>query len=217
MRVLDDNSRGAPRRLTEVERDIEFIAGDVRDATAVSEATRGMDEVMHLAYVNGTEFFYSKPKLVLEVGVKGAIHTLDAAIACGVREYYLMSSSEVYQSPQKVPTDETAPFVVPDPLKPRYSYAGGKIISELLAINYARECFDRMVIVRPHNVYGPDMGFEHVIPTHQGRAAEKILFSVVGGPGKVIPNNTHFDTTRANVESTGASAVDSFVKVANSL
>jgi tryptophanase len=50
--------------------------------------------------------------------------------------------------------------------------------------------------------------FKHVIPTHQGRAAEKILFSTLGGPGRTIPNNTHFDTTRANVEFTGAEALD---------
>ncbi len=51
-------------------------------------------------------------------------------------------------------------------------------------------------------------GHKFIIPTHQGRAAEKILFSNVGGKGKYIPNNTHFDTTRANVEFTGAEAVD---------
>lgn len=51
-------------------------------------------------------------------------------------------------------------------------------------------------------------GFRNIIPTHQGRAAEKILFSIVGGKGKFIPNNSHFDTTRANVEYAGAEAVD---------
>ena len=51
-------------------------------------------------------------------------------------------------------------------------------------------------------------GFKHIIPTHQGRAAEKVLFSVVAKEGKVIPNNTHFDTTRGNLEFIGANPVD---------
>jgi tryptophanase len=51
-------------------------------------------------------------------------------------------------------------------------------------------------------------GFKHIIPTHQGRAAEKILFTILGGPGKYFPSNTHFDTTRANIEFAGSEAVD---------
>ncbi|HYF52416.1 MAG TPA: tryptophanase [Planctomycetota bacterium] len=51
-------------------------------------------------------------------------------------------------------------------------------------------------------------GFKHIIPTHQGRAAERILFQIVGGAGKTIPSNNHFDTTRANIEFTGAEALD---------
>jgi nucleoside-diphosphate-sugar epimerase len=164
VRVLDDNSRGAMRRLQEVAGDIEFMPGYIRDLAAVTRAVHGMDEVHHLAFVNGTEFFYSAPELVLDVGVKGMINVIDACRSEGVRSLILASSSEVYQTPPYIPTDESAPLSVPDPLNPRYSYGGGKIISELMAINYGRKFFDRVLIFRPHNIYGPDMGWEHVIP-----------------------------------------------------
>src|SRR6185503_14674003 len=142
----------------------EFVAGDIRDAAQVEKATQGMEEVHHLAFVNGTEFFYSQPDLVLDVGVRGMVNVIDACRKHGIGTLVLASSSEVYQTPPKVPTDETAPLTIPDPLNPRYSYGGGKIISELMAINYGRKHFDRVLIFRPHNVYGPDMGWEHVIP-----------------------------------------------------
>jgi len=164
VRVLDDNSRGSARRLKDVENDIEFIAGDVRDAAAVAAAAKGMDEVHHLAFVNGTEFFYQSPDLVLDVGVRGMLNVIDACRRQKVGTLVLASSSEVYQTPPTIPTAEDAPLVVPDVLNPRYSYGAGKLISEVLAINFGRKYFERVLIFRPHNVYGPDMGFEHVVP-----------------------------------------------------
>jgi dTDP-glucose 4,6-dehydratase/UDP-glucose 4-epimerase len=172
VRVLDDESRGSRRRLADLDGHLEIVRGDVRDPEAVRAATRGMDAVAHLAAVNGTEHFYASPERVLEVAVKGALNTLDAAIHEGVGAYLAMSSSEVYQEPPVLPTDERVPLSIPDPLNPRYSYAGGKIVTELLALNYGRRHLQRTVVVRPHNVYGPDMGDEHVVPQLARRLRE---------------------------------------------
>lgn len=163
IRVLDNQSRGLIRRLDGIRNAIEFIPADIRDAEKVRKATQKMDSVIHLAFVNGTEYFYTQPETILDVGTKGMINILDACRTEGIQELVLASSSEVYQTPPRIPTDESVPLSIPDPFNPRYSYAAGKIISEIMAINYGR-AFNRLIIVRPHNVYGPDMGREHVIP-----------------------------------------------------
>jgi nucleoside-diphosphate-sugar epimerase len=174
VRVLDNNWRGNPRRLEGVLADLELVDGDVRDRDVVTKAARGVDRVLHMASVNGTEFFYSQPELVLDVGIRGMLAVLDACRANGVGDLIVASSSEVYQSPPKVPTDEAAPLIVPDILNPRYSYGGQKIASELIAINYGRTGFSRVAVFRPHNVYGPDMGWEHVVPQFALRAADAV-------------------------------------------
>jgi UDP-glucose 4-epimerase len=138
VRVLDDLSRGAPRRLETVKDWIEFQNGDIRNPETVSRACAGVQRVMHLAYINGTRFFYEEPELVLDVAVRGMLNVLDSCRAHDVRELVLMSSSEVYQTPPRTPTAEDAPLTVPDVLNPRYSYGGGKIACELMAINYGR-------------------------------------------------------------------------------
>ena len=171
VRVLDNQSRGSAARLADARDRIEFVDADVRDADAVLRAAQGVDSLCHLAAVNGTELFYRNPDLVLEVSVKGIVNTIDACLQHGIGEFVLASSSEVYQTPPAIPTPETVPLSVPDPLNPRYAYGGGKIVSELMALNYGRNRLERVLVVRPHNVYGPDMGAEHVIPQFILRAA----------------------------------------------
>jgi dTDP-glucose 4,6-dehydratase/UDP-glucose 4-epimerase len=174
VRVLDNNSRGVPERLVDVAGDIEFVTADIRDTLAVNQATQGIDSMLHLAYVNGTEFFYSKPEMVLDIAIRGMLNVIDACRAHGVRDMVLASSSEAYQTPPQIPTPEQVPLIVPDVMNPRYSYGGGKLACELMAVNYGRTGFDRMTIFRPHNVYGPDMGWEHVLPQFVVRAVDAI-------------------------------------------
>ena len=180
VRVLDNLLRGSPRQLEAVRDRIELVQGDVRDLETVVAASRGCDAFLHLAYLNGTEFFYSKPELVLEIAVKGTMNALDAAIKNGIKDFVYCSSSEVYQTPPQIPTPETVPLIVPDVMNPRYSYGGGKIIGELLCVNYGRKFFEHMTLFRPHNVYGPDMGGEHVIPQFILRAKAAVAGAASG-------------------------------------
>ena len=163
VRVLDDNSRGNFRRLKDVIESLDIREGDIRNADLVSKSMVGVDVVVHLAYINGTINFYERPREVLDVAIVGMQNVLEAMRVNNVQELYLASSSEVYQYPDVFPTPETVPMVVPDPFNPRYSYGLGKIVQEFMSI-HADTFLNRLAIFRPHNIYGPDMGFQHVIP-----------------------------------------------------
>ena len=92
---------------------------------------------MHLAYINGTKHFYKYPTKILEIAIKGIINVIDCCIENNIKELYLASSSEVYQTPNKIPTDESEMLKIPDIKNPRYSYRG-KILTELMGIHYEK-------------------------------------------------------------------------------
>jgi UDP-glucose 4-epimerase len=174
VRVVDNDLRGSSIRLADISAKFTLVACDVRDADAMSEAAKGCDSILHLAALNGTENFYKRPDLVLDIGIRGLYGALEAAKRNGITEFVLASSSEAYQTPPVVPTPEEVPLTIPDPWNPRYSYGGSKLISEIMVANYNRDIFKKTIIFRPHNVYGPDMGWEHVIPQLVLRAKQQI-------------------------------------------
>ena len=162
--VFDNNSRGKLRRLSGVLNKINFKKGDIRNYKKLKSLTGNFDTVIHLAYVNGTKYFYKKPFEILDIGVNGFLNILKFSKERRVNNFYLASSSEVYQNPLKFPTDEKEMLKIPDIHNPRYSYGGGKIFSELYGVHFAKKFFKKFIIFRPHNVYGKDMGNDHVIP-----------------------------------------------------
>lgn len=160
--VFDNYRRGKISSLTK-NKNLRIIKGDITNRNQVKKALNKIDTVIHLAYINGTEFFYKYPEKILEIAAKGIINIIECSIEKNIQELYLASSSEVYQNPKIIPTPEEIPLIIPDVLNPRYTYGGGKILTELYGVHYAKY-FKKLIIFRPHNVYGPNMGNEHVIP-----------------------------------------------------
>lgn len=178
--VVDTMVRGDQSRFASVAEDVKLIQADVRDEDAMTAAFSGAQVVFHLAAINGTENFYSRPELVLDVGIRGALAAVNGCRNADVPDLVVASTAEVYQKPAIVPTPEDIPLMLPNSLNPRYSYGGSKIASELIALNYAQEHFRQLQIFRPHNVYGPDMGWKHVLPQFITRALDAIEASGLG-------------------------------------
>ena len=193
--VLDNNSRGKTQRLADVIKKIRFIKIDIRNLKEIKSIQGSFDTIIHLAYVNGTKFFYQKPFEILDIGVNGFLNILEFSKKKKVKNFFLASSSEVYQTPLKIPTDEKEMLKIPDIHNPRYSYGGGKIFSELYGTHFSKKYFKKFIIFRPHNVYGIDMGNEHVIPEFINKFKKirnKSKF-MIHGSGNEIRSFIHID------------------------
>ena len=200
--VYDDFSRGNLGRLKKIEKKIRIFSGDVRNQEELLRSSKGHEYFIHLAAINGTKFFYEKPQDVLDVAIRGMLNAVNVCKTNNIKNFLFASSSETYQNPKIFPTPEKIPLIVPDVFNPRYSYGSGKIISEMIALHYYQDFFKKMIIFRPHNVYGPDMGVEHVIPELIG----KILNSQ-----KKINIKGNGDQTRAFIY------IDDFISALNLL
>jgi dTDP-glucose 4,6-dehydratase/UDP-glucose 4-epimerase len=176
VRVLDDGSRGG----AELPAEVDALDGDVRDAETVQATCRGVDAVVHLAAVQGTRNFYKFPDAVLDVNLRGVLNVAQGCAAEDVQRLVFSSSSEAYGIPSEFPTPESAPLVVPDPTNPRWSYAASKIAGELVVTHTARRHGFEYAILRYHNVYGPAMGWDHVIPEFISRLVRDEEFTVQG-------------------------------------
>ena len=178
--ILDNNFR--KKKFSLKHNNLQLINGDIRNIIHLNKIKNKIDSVVHLAAINGTRNFYENPNLVLEVGIKGIINIIDFCKNKKIKEIFLASSSEVYQNAPIYPTDEKVRLIIPDPHNPRFSYSSTKIISEILILN--SDFFKKAVIFRPHNIYGPDMGYKHVIPELIIKTIKEKKFLDIQGNGK---------------------------------
>jgi len=168
---------------------VSLVVCDLTKPEELEKLGNDYDYVYHLAAINHTELFYKIPAEILRVGVMTTMNILEWVKNKNKKTKIMFTSSnETYAGALKafgqlpIPTPEAVPLVIEDTYNPRWSYAGTKLIGELLFINYAKQYGIRMSIVRPHNFYGPRAGVGHVIPDFIERALNKENpFNIYGG------------------------------------
>lgn len=187
--ICDNLSRGKEDSdLNELldESNVDFVKCDLTKTDELDKLEK-YDYVYHLAAVQGTKNFYEKPHVVLRTNLLSTINLLDWYTENKGRKILFSSSSEAYAGTitkfaGKIPTPEGIPLSIDDIFNPRWSYGGSKIAGELLFANYARAHGFDMSIIRYHNVYGPRMGEDHVVPQFIRRAlAKEDPFKIYGG------------------------------------
>ncbi|MCB0165112.1 MAG: NAD-dependent epimerase/dehydratase family protein [Anaerolineae bacterium] len=154
---------------------VQLVTGDLTDLATFAQLGDGYDEVYHLAAIIGVKNVIERPHEVVRVNAIATLFLLDWFVKGGGKKILFSSTSESYAWTQQfyqlpIPTPENVPVALTDIKNPRSSYAGSKIFGELAVTQYCQMYGKPFVNVRFHNVYGPRMGFEHVIPELYQRA-----------------------------------------------
>lgn len=154
---------------------VTLISADLSDPRAFEQLGGGYDYVYHLAAIIGVKNVMSRPYDVVRVNALTTLHLLEWFRNGGGGKLLFSSTSEAYAWTQQfhelpIPTPEAVPLALTDLGNPRSSYAGSKVFGELAITHGCTSAKKDFTIVRYHNVYGPRMGFEHVIPELFDRA-----------------------------------------------
>lgn len=179
-------------------KEIEVIAGDVRDPEGVRAAVKGSDVVFHLAALIGIPFSYIAPDSYVDTNVKGTLNILQSCRDLNVGKVIVTSTSEVYGTALYTPIDEK------HPKQPQSPYSATKIGADSLAESFHRSFGLPVVIVRPFNTYGPRQSARAVIPT--------IITQLISGKNEIRLGALHPTRDLLYVKDT----VEGFVDIASS-
>ncbi len=152
-------------------KNLDVIAGDIRDPHFVKHAMKGCDAVLHLAALIAIPFSYHAPDAYVDTNIKGTLNVVQAARELGVDKIVSTSTSEVYGTAQFVPMTEN------HPLQGQSPYSASKIGADQIAMSFYSSFDTPVAIIRPFNTYGPRQSARAVLPTiiTQLNAGEKIL------------------------------------------
>lgn len=142
-----------------ITKNIEVIAGDIRDYDSVINAAKGCDTIFHLAALIGIPYSYVSPLAYIKTNIEGTYNVVQAARELGTQQVLVTSTSETYGTAQYVPIDEKHPAVGQSP------YAASKIAADQMALSFYRSFGLPVKVVRPFNTYGPRQSARAIIPT----------------------------------------------------
>ena len=151
-------------------RNIQFIQGDLTDQRSLAQLNKDYEYIYHLAAIVGVKNVAKKPEKTLYINAISTLNIFEyIKMLKNVKKVFLSSTSEVYAGTLKhfsikIPTSENVPLTIDDISSERTTYALSKIYTESSAFVYSKKYHIPVIIGRFHNVYGPRMGFAHVIP-----------------------------------------------------